>query len=212
MASKPQFITIEGSEGVGKSSAVKFLRKYLQNRKLDFIATREPGGTPLAEQLRKILLEEHEEVVADVTELLMVFAGRAQHLQEVILPALNRGQWVICDRFTDATYAYQGGGREIPNDFIAQLEQMVQGSLQPDITLLLDAPLSVSTARARSRSLPDRIEKEKKEFFERVQQKYLDRAALYPQRFHIIDTNCPFTQVHKKITTVMDAFFEGYDG
>lgn len=208
MSNKPLFVTIEGSEGVGKSTAMKFLRKYLQGRSIDFIATREPGGTPLAERMRKILLDDHEEPLADITELLMVFAGRAQHIQEVIRPALDQGQWVVCDRFTDATYAYQGGGRLIFSDYIAQLESMVQGSLQPNITLLLDAPLSVGMARARSRSRPDRIEKEDMDFFERVRKKYLERAECFPKRFHIIDTNCPIANVQKQIVAVMDSIFE----
>lgn len=208
MNNRGMFLTIEGSEGVGKSTASRFIRKYLQKKSVDFVATREPGGTVLAEKLRRLLLQNHEEKISDVTELLLMFAGRKQNIDHVILPALEQGKWVVSDRFTDATFAYQGGGRGISESLISQLENIVQEGLQPDVTLLLDAPLDISLARARGRSKPDRIEQEKVAFFERVREAYLARAELFPERFYIINTNCSFTDVREQITKVMDGILE----
>ena len=163
-----RFITVEGSEGVGKSSNLDFIESLLREAGKDVVRTREPGGTELGETLRGILLDARQKAICDDAELLLMFAARAQHLAEVIRPALAAGKWVLCDRFTDATYAYQGGGRGIPFDRIAVLEQWVQGDLRPDLTLLLDMPVEAGLARAGARSEPDRFEQEQTTFFERV--------------------------------------------
>lgn len=194
-----RFITVEGTEGVGKTTNLDFIQECLQHQGIDVIRTREPGGTPLAENIRELLLAPREEPVAELTELLLMFAARAQHLQQVILPALNAGQWVLCDRFTDATYAYQGGGRGMDISRIAVLEQLVQASLRPDLTLLLDLPVSTGLARARKRSEPDRFESEKVNFFDAVRQHYLMRAAQEPERFAVIDAAPELSRVQMQI-------------
>jgi len=183
-----RFITIEGGEGVGKSTNLDFVCGFLADRGVDLIVTREPGGTPLAEQVRKLLLaNRHDETVAPLTEALLVFAARSQHLATVIQPALAAGKWVICDRFTDATYAYQGAGRGLDTTVIATLERLVQGGFRPDATLLLDMATEVGLDRARRRGEPDRFEAEEMKFFDRVRSGYLARAAAEPQRFFVID-------------------------
>ncbi len=183
------FITVEGGEGVGKSTNIAVVEDWLQSHNIGYRLTREPGGTPLAEQLRRLLLEQRDEPVAPLAELLMMFAARAQHIQQVIEPALAEGLWVVCDRFTDATYAYQGGGRQLPERWVATLESLVQGDLRPDLTLLLDAPLDVGLSRAGQRGALDRFEQEQRAFFERVRGCYLQRAAAEPERFRIVDTD-----------------------
>ena len=189
--SSGKFITIEGGEGVGKSTQIARLRDFISVSGADVVLTREPGGTPRAERIRQLLLESSDESMPGTCELLLMFAARATHIENVIEPALARGAWVICDRFTDATYAYQGGGRGLPNEHIATLESLVQGNLRPDLTLLLDAPLDVSGARASARNaaagMSDRFEREQREFFERVRAAYLQRARNEPNRFVIID-------------------------
>ncbi|MBL8266747.1 dTMP kinase [Steroidobacter sp.] len=186
-----KFITIEGGEGVGKSTQIGRLRDFAAERGVEVVVTREPGGTRRAERIRELLLETSDEAMPSTCELLLMFAARSTHLENVIRPALARGAWVICDRFTDATYAYQGGGRSLPVENIATLETMVQGTLRPDLTLLLDAPLEVSAARASARNAAagtsDRFEQERREFFEKVRATYLDRARQEPQRFAVID-------------------------
>ncbi|MDH5178539.1 MAG: dTMP kinase [Gammaproteobacteria bacterium] len=199
-----KFLTIEGAEGVGKTTNIDFIRQYLTSAGIDFIATREPGGTPLAEKIRELLLDAKQTAVSADTELLMMFAARAQHLAEKILPALEKGQWVICDRFTDATYAYQGGGRGIDTQRIAQLETWVQGSLRPDLTLLLDVPVELGLERAGNRSEPDRFEREKIDFFQRVRACYLERAAQEPQRFRVVDAARDLIEVQARIKQVLD--------
>ena len=174
---RPLFITIEGGEGVGKSTNIATLEAWLQRHQIDYCLTREPGGTPLAERVRELLLGIEDELLSPAAELLLVFAARAQHLERVIKPALARGEWVLCDRFTDATYAYQGGGRGSPKAHIAALEQQVQAGLKPDYTLLLDAPVEVGLERADRRGELDRFETEQRAFFERVRNCYLERAA-----------------------------------
>lgn len=202
------FITLEGIEGAGKSTAVKFLADYLQQAKIDFILTREPGGTEIAEKIRRIVLDHHEETMHPDTEMLLYFAGRAQHLNQLIIPALHRGQWVICDRFTDATYAYQGGGRGLSSEKISILEQWVQGSLRPNYTLLFDVAVSVGLERiGRDRPL-DRIEKEKEVFFEKVRNCYLARAHKEPQRFYIIDANKSLPEVEKQLENILEKIVE----
>jgi dTMP kinase len=186
---KPLFISIEGGEGVGKSTNIAVLENWLLREQIPYCLTREPGGTPLAEKMRELLLGIDDENLVPAAELLLVFAARAQHLAEVIHPALARGDWVLCDRFTDATYAYQGAGRGLPVEHIQQLEQQVQAGLRPDITLLLDAPVEVGMARAGKRGELDRFETEERAFFERVRQCYLERAREEPGRFRVIDTD-----------------------
>jgi dTMP kinase len=186
-----KFITIEGGEGVGKSTQIATLREYLAGRGLDVIVTREPGGTPRAERIRELLLEQSAEPMPPLCELLLMFAARATHIANVIAPALARGAWVVCDRFTDATYAYQGSGRGMDVSSIATLESLLQGSLRPDLTILLDVSLDVSDARARERNtvsgVVDRFEREQRDFFERVRAGYLQRARSEPARFAVID-------------------------
>jgi len=194
-----KFITIEGTEGVGKSTNIAFITQYLAEQGIDLVVTREPGGTPLAEQIRELLLDNREESMHESTELLLVFAARAQHLNAVILPALEKGQWVLCDRFTDATYAYQGGGRGLDSNLIALLEQQVQGDLQPDLTLLLDIDVKEGLARAGQRGELDRFEKEHITFFEKVRHTYLSMAKAAPQRYSVINASQPLADVQQSI-------------
>ncbi len=200
------FITIEGGEGVGKSTVINDVGGALQQAGKTVCLTREPGGTPLAEQIREVLLTPHDETLPDSAELLLMFAARAVHLDNHIKPALARGEWVICDRFTDASYAYQGAGRGLPMAFIAALEQQIQGELRPDVTLLLDAPVEIGLARARERgngAAPDRFEREQQAFFTRVRDAYLARAAAEPARFVVIDAAQPLPQVRTRLAAVI---------
>jgi len=199
-----KFITLEGGEGAGKSSNIPFIETYLRERDIHLLMTREPGGTSLSERIRDILLDKNEQHMTSDTELLLMFAARAQHLEQVILPALANGQWVICDRFTDATYAYQGGGRGIAYERIAILEQWVQGDVRPDMTLIFDLPVEVGLARAGQRSTPDRFEQENRRFFERVRAAYLRRAEAAPQRYTIIDASPELPVVQAQIAAVLD--------
>lgn len=199
-----KFITVEGTEGVGKSTNMAFVENYLQQAGIDVVVTREPGGTPLSEKIRDMLLDAKQVAICEDTELLMMFAARAQHLNELILPALDKGQWVLCDRFTDASYAYQGGGRGIDETRIAELEQWVQGDLRPDLTLLLDMPIDEGLERAGKRSAPDRFEQEKQDFFEKVRNCYLERAERYPERFKVIDARPAIEQVQQQITEALE--------
>jgi dTMP kinase len=201
-----KFITLEGSEGAGKSTAMQVLQEWAMQSGIDFVITREPGGTPLAEKIRGLLLDKNHASMADDTELLLMFAARAQHINELIKPSLAAGKWVLCDRFTDATYAYQGGGRGIAKERIAQLEQWVQGGLRPDLTLLLDLPVKQGLARAGQRGNLDRFEQEKTGFFERVRTAYLDRAKLFPDRYRIIDASQSIKAVQQQIQQVLTAF------
>lgn len=186
-----KFITIEGGEGVGKSTQIGALRDWLAEQGLEVVLTREPGGTPRAERIRALLLEPSEEAMPATCELLLMFAARATHVENLIKPALARGAWVVCDRFIDATYAYQGGGRGFDSELIKTLERAVLGSLRPDLTLLLDAPVAIGAARARSRNeesgRTDRFELEQTGFFERVRAAYLERAREEPNRICVID-------------------------
>lgn len=203
--SRGLFITVEGGEGVGKSTNIDYIARSLRQAGIDFVLTREPGGTPLAEDIREVLLAPREESVAQNTELLLMFAARAQHIYGVIEPALAAGRWVVCDRFTDATYAYQGGGRGIPFDRIADLEQWVQGDLRPDYTLLLDAPVEVGLERAGKRGELDRFEREQHQFFENVRRAYLRMAEAQPGRYRVIDASRPLGQVQSQLGSVLDA-------
>lgn len=208
VASVGQFITVEGVEGCGKTTNLAFIQSYLEAAGISLIVTREPGGTPLAEALRGLLLAEREEPVDAHAELLMVFAARAQHLKQVILPALERGQWVLCDRFTDATFAYQGGGRGLPLDVIAQLEQMVQGDTQPDKTFFLDLDVSQGLARAKKRGSLDRFEQESLHFFDAVRSAYWERIRQAPERFAVIDAGLDLPQVQQQIEHQLRALLQ----
>jgi len=206
------FLTVEGGEGVGKSTNIPFMEHWLRERKIPFLLTREPGGTPLAEDIRALLLDSRRESMAINTELLLIFAARAQHIEESIKPALARGEWVICDRFTDATYAYQGGGRGMPDKIIAALERLVQNELRPDLTILLDSPVDVGMARAGERSEPDRFEREERNFFERVRHTYLERARGEPERFRIVDTDRPLEEIAADLAAILSRLWEDFRG
>jgi dTMP kinase len=201
-----RFITLEGGEGAGKSTCLAAIQRYFTEKKLPLCVTREPGGTPLAEEIRQMLLQPRSEKVAADAELLLIFAARAQHVAGVIRPALQRGDWVLCDRFTDATYAYQGGGRGLSLQRIAELESLVQGELRPGLTLLLDLPVAQGMARAAARSEKDRFESEQEEFFERVRQAYRDRAVADPQRFRVIDASRGIAEVESSVRDALDAW------
>lgn len=201
-----RFITLEGGEGVGKTTNLAFIERYLQSHGVEVLRTREPGGTPLGENVRSLLLDSAH--VDSRAELLLVFAARAQHIAEIIRPALGAGHWVISDRFTDASYAYQGGGRGIETSVIGFLEHWVQQELQPDLTLLLDSPLDVGMARARGRGNVDRFESEQEAFFERVRQVYLDRAAAQPQRIKRVDASGSLEDVQVELARHLDQLLE----
>lgn len=206
-----KFITIEGTEGVGKTTNIEFIQHWLNRRGVEFVSTREPGGTPLAEEVRELLLTPREEKIGDSTELLLMFAGRAQHLDQVILPALDSGTSVLCDRFTDASYAYQGFGREMDCSLITELEQIVQGDLRPDLTLILDIPVEIGLKRASERSAPDRFEQEQIEFFDRVRQGYLKIAEENPERCAVIDASQSLDEVQASIEVVLENFYSQSD-
>ena len=201
-----RFITIEGTEGVGKTTNIEYIKQWLDTNHISFVSTREPGGTPLAEEIRELLLANREEKVCSKAELLMMFAGRAQHIDQVIEPQLAAGNWVLCDRFTDATYAYQGAGREMGSELIASLETMVQGSMRPDLTLVLDVPVELGLERAGKRSEPDRFELEKTDFFNRVRNAYLSMAEQNPQRYKIIDASKTLEVVQQQIAYTLNNF------
>jgi dTMP kinase len=202
-----RFITVEGGEGVGKSSNLEFIRSRLEAAGKTVVVTREPGGTPLGEQVRALLLDHRHDGMSADAELLLMFAARAEHLAQVIRPALAEGEWVLCDRFTDATYAYQGGGRGIAAERIAVLEDWVQGALRPDLTLLLDAPVTVGMVRAgRREGGADRFEREQTAFFERVRATYLERASRFPERYRVIDAGEPLAAVQEQLRRTLDGF------
>jgi dTMP kinase len=198
-----KFITIEGGEGVGKSTNIEFIQQVLAEQGVECLITREPGGTPMAEEIREVLIKNRSEQVVSEAELLLMFAARAQHLSSKILPALESGVWVISDRFTDATYAYQSGGRGVSEQKVALLEDFVQGDLRPDLTLLLDAPIEVGMERARNRGKLDRFEEEQTAFFSRVRQNYLKRAEQAPERFNVIDATQSLNEVQAEIKAVI---------
>lgn len=199
-----RFITLEGGEGAGKSTNMAYIARRLSDAGIRVTVTREPGGTPLAESVRALLLDPSNTAMHADTELLLMFAARAQHLQELVLPALARGEWVLCDRFTDATYAYQGGGRQLDMQRIEQLERWVQGGFQPHRTLLFDLPVDTGLARADTRGSLDRFEQEKTVFFERVRRVYLERARLFPQRFRVIDAGRELADVQAQLDPLID--------
>lgn len=196
------FITLEGMDGAGKSTHIPTILQLLAVRGREVVSTREPGGTPLGEALRELLL--HQEMHVE-TESLLMFAARAEHLQQVILPALQRDAIVLSDRFTDASYAYQCGARGLPLQKMQQLEQWVQGSLQPDVTLLFDVPVEVSLQRLAGARTPDKFEAQGAEFFARLREQYLARAAQYPQRFRVIDANRSLEEVKKSVEEIISS-------
>jgi dTMP kinase len=198
MTANARFVTMEGIEGVGKTTQVARLSAALNLRGVAHVVTREPGGTPLAESIRQVVLSARDEPLPPMAELLLMFAARAVHLSNHIEPNLAAGRWVICDRFTDASYAYQGGGRQLSAEAIRGLEQMVQGARRPDLTILLDAPVQRALARAAARNagaVQDRFENERSEFFERVRSVYRERAALEPNRIVVVDATQPAEEV-----------------
>ena len=201
--SRGKFITLEGSEGAGKSTSLAYIQTLLAEAGVPVMSTREPGGTEIGEQVRDLLLQGRSHGMGNDTELLLMFAARAEHLEKIIRPALAAGTWVLCDRFTDATYAYQGGGRGIADTRIAALESWTQGDLRPDITLLFDIPTAQGLQRAGQRSTPDRFEQENQDFFERVRQRYLARAAREPARIHLINAALDIPAVQAQLRNVL---------
>jgi dTMP kinase len=208
-----KFITLEGLEGSGKSTQIPRLEQHLAARGIEVTVTREPGGTPLAEKLRQVVLNPGSENISAEAELLVMFAARAVHLDNLIRPALDAGRWVLCDRFTDATFAYQGAGRGVDDEFIASLENLVQRALRPDLTLLLDLPVEVGLRRAaarRGRGAPDRFELEGSEFFQRVRARFLALAAQHPQRIRVIDADRPLQDVTADLIVQVDRLLAGH--
>lgn len=200
-----RFITFEGIEGVGKSTNIAHMVAVLERRGISVLTTREPGGTPMAEQLRALVAEHGDEPMPDIAELLIVFAARALHVNNVIRPALAAGTWVICDRFTDSSRAYQGGGRGLPQDDINRLADWVHGDLQPDLTILLDAPVETGMERAGKRSDPDRFESEQGDFFRRVRATYLQLAENEPERIVVVDATQSLEAVRNLIEDIAAA-------
>jgi dTMP kinase len=199
---------LEGPEGAGKSTNREYLAQRLREHSLDVVLTREPGGTPLAERIRELLLAPADEPMNSDTELLLVFAARAQHLAQVIRPALARGAVVLCDRFTDATYAYQGGGRGLPTSRIEQLECFVQGEMRPDLTLIFDLPVEIGLSRAAARGRLDRFEQEGLDFFEAVRSAYLNRAQQDRQRYRVVDAGQSLAAVQQSLDRLLPEVLE----
>lgn len=203
-----KFISIEGGEGAGKSTVIQFVQQYLQQAGIKVALTREPGGTALAEKIRELLLHTNtDEPFHPATELLLMFAARAQHIQHFILPKLAAGEWVVSDRYVDASYAYQSGGRQLDEKFIQALDQHVVNHVMPDLTLLLDLPPDIGAQRAEARGQgKDRIEQEQQDFFNRVRAKYLERAQLAPERIKIIHAEKPLSAVKEQVASVLQSF------
>lgn len=206
MTQRGKFITVEGQDGAGKTTNLAFVRRRLEQAGIAVIETREPGGTALGEMLREVVLHRKELGISPLAELLLIFAARAQHLEEKIEPALAAGAWVLCDRFTDATYAYQGGGRGLSGSRIATLEKLVQGTLRPDLTLLLDVDVGTGAKRAGERSGADRFESENHRFKEAVRAQYLERARQEPDRIKVVDASRSLEAVQHSIGGVLDGF------
>lgn len=200
-----KFITLEGIDGAGKSTHLVWLEQHLRGRGLKIVVTREPGGTPLGEKLRTLLLD-HNQAMHPETEALLMFAARREHLDKVILPNLKQGTWVLCDRFTDASFAYQGGGRGVAEAKLQILENWVQNGLQPNLTLYFDVPVEVGRQRFQGIKTPDRFEQEQEAFFRRVRQAYIDRASRDPKRFRVIDSNQPLDKIKKQLEEIMINF------
>ena len=200
-----KFVTFEGIEGVGKSTNIQHFVDTVEHAGFTVLTTREPGGTPMAERIRELVAEHGDEPMPDIAELLLIFAARALHVNNVILPALEAGTWVVCDRFTDSSRAYQGGGRGLPQRDIEQVAEWVHGDLQPDLTILLDAPVETGMSRAGERSEPDRFELERNEFFQRVRETYLQLAIAHPERFVVVDATQSFEDVEASVVSVARA-------
>jgi len=198
------FITLEGSEGAGKSSLMRVIRKWLEDRGDSVVSCREPGGTPTGEVIREILLDRNHSGILPLTELLLLFASRAQLLEQVIKPALVDGKSVICDRFVDASYAYQGGGRQFPLAQINQLEKLVVADTMPALTILLDVPVDIGLRRAQNTGAPDRFESEQRVFFERVRKAYLQRARQHPERIVVVDASARQSAVRKQVLAILE--------
>lgn len=203
-----RFITVEGGEGAGKTTQLAFIREYLERGGHRVVSTREPGGTALGEDIRSLLLGHRRDGMTPATETLLMFAARAEHLERVIRPALAAGRWVLCDRFTDATYAYQGGGRGLPLERIAILEDWVQGELRPDLTLLFDLPVANGLARVGRRGAADRFERERVDFFEQVRAVYLERARRDPGRHRIVNAERPVETVRVEVEAILAGWLE----
>lgn len=201
-----KFITVEGIDGAGKSTHLAWLERFLQDKGLEVVVTREPGGTALGEALRQLLLD-HRQVMHPETEALLMFAARREHLDKVILPALDRGTWVISDRFTDASFAYQGGGRGVAQSKLDNLEQWVQAELSPDLTVYFDVPVIVGRERLQSTRVADRFEMESNLFFERVRQAYLQRAEQFPQRIRVVDGSRLLAEVKTAVAEIVEDFW-----
>lgn len=199
-----KFITVEGIEGVGKSTNIGFMREAIEGRGLEVLTSREPGGTPMAEKIRGLLLDHGDEPMPDIVEVLLMFAARALHVNNVIKPALDAGKWVICDRFTDTSRAYQGAGRGFPLSDINRIADWVHADLQPDLTVLLDAPVETGIGRAGQRGEPDRIETEKADFFTRARECYLNLAAAAPERFSIVDASGDLASVRAQVDGIIN--------
>lgn len=203
-----KLITLEGIEGVGKSSNLQYISQCLEEMGKNILVTREPGGTPLAEDLRQILLAKYQEPTQPETELLILYAGRFQHVEGVIKPALNEGRWVVCDRFNDATFAYQGAGRQILMEKIKQLDAWTLGNFHPDLTIILDAPVEVALGRIQTYRQLDRFEEEKTDFFERIRQGYLTRAEQNPQQYVVVDASKPLNEVQGNLKKLLSDFVQ----
>lgn len=203
-----RFISFEGIEGVGKSTNIAAFVARVEAAGHKVLTTREPGGTPFAEDIRDILMTRSDEPVPEIAELLLMFAARSFNVNNVIVPALEAGTWVVCDRFTDSSRAYQGGGRGLPMETVDRLADWVHGETWPDLTILLDAPVEIGMARAGSRSAPDRIEQERHDFFERVRECYLQIAANEPERFVVLDTTRSIDEVKGDVLTIADGLLE----
>lgn len=205
-----KFITFEGIEGVGKSTNIDFVTHALEHRGLPVLTTREPGGTPMADRIRELLVNHGDEPMPDIAELLLMFAARALHVNNVIQPALAAGTWVICDRFTDSSRAYQAAGRGLPQAHITQLAEWVHSDLRPDLTILLDAPVETGMTRAGKRGKPDRIEIEREDFFNRARQCYLELAASEPDRFVIVDATRDLDAVREDLAAIVATLCDGH--
>lgn len=203
-----RFITVEGIEGVGKSSNIAVLVAHIEAAGHKVLTTREPGGTPLAEEIRELLLGHSDEPIPEIAELLLAFAARSLNVSNVIVPALQSGTWVVCDRFTDSSLAYQGGGRGLPMMTIKQLADWVHPDTWPDLTILLDAPVAIGLERANNRGAPDRFETEQHDFFERVRNTYLELAAREPERFAVVDTTRELTAVKADVVALADRLLD----
>ena len=202
-----KFITVEGIEGTGKSTNIDFLTGLIEKRGFEVLRTREPGGTPMAEQIRQLLLDHDQENLPAIAELLLFFASRSLHLSNTIIPSLQQGKWVVCDRFTDASRAYQGSGRGLDLDRIERLAEWVQEGVEPDMTLLLDAPAEIGMERAAARGEGDRMDNEELAFYQRVRAGYLTLADMHPDRFAVVDASRPLADVQVSIEAELESVF-----